>query len=80
MEKKKMTYDVLKHKTTKYLASLGINHSFHDTRHTCATLMERANISSLHRKLILGHKINDITDGVYTHVPIMDLVNDINKI
>lgn len=61
------------------LASIGLEHSFHDARHTCASLMERAGIDMLHRKRILGHKSNDITDH-YTHIPIEDLVEDINKI
>lgn len=61
------------------METLNMNHQFHDTRHTCSTLMERANINMLHRKLILGHKSEDITDH-YTHVSIEQLVEDINKL
>lgn len=61
------------------LNNMGLKHYFHDTRHTCASLMERAGIDILHRKLILGHKSKDITDR-YTHVDIKALVNDINRI
>lgn len=61
------------------LKDIGLHHYFHDTRHTCASLMERAGIDLLHRKLILGHATNDITDR-YTHIKIETLVADINKI
>lgn len=60
------------------MKKLAMDHKPHDTRHTCATLMEKAGISSFHRKLILGHAVTDITDGTYTHVDIQDLVKDIN--
>lgn len=58
---------------------LGMEHTPHDCRHTCASLMERAEIPLLHRKLILGHKVTDITEGVYTHVPCEDLMKDMEK-
>ena len=61
------------------LNEIGLKHYFHDTRHTCASLMERAGIELLHRKLILGHSLNDITDH-YTHVSKETLIEDINKI
>ena len=75
----KLRYGKANEELKDYLESLNMAHKFHDTRHTCATLMERANISELHRKLILGHKSKDITDR-YTHVAIEDLVSDINLI
>ena len=55
-------------------------HLPHDTRHTCTTLMERANINDVHQKRILGHKANDITKDIYTHLSIKQLLDDINKI
>lgn len=67
-------------KRNDYFSSIGMDeHSFHDARHTCATLMEKAGISKDHRKLILGHASGDVTDR-YTHVPIESLIEDINKI
>lgn len=38
----------------------------HYTRHTCATMLREANVADDLRKLILGHKNEDITDR-YTH-------------
>lgn len=62
-----------------YMEANNMTHDFHDTRHTTATLMEKAEIDKLHRKLILGHASGDVTDR-YTHISIEQLVEDINKI
>lgn len=63
-----------------YMKSLGLDHLPHDCRHTCATLMERAGIDLLHRKLILGHAVDDITEGRYTHVSKEALAQDMEKV
>lgn len=65
---------------TPYMEGAGLDHKPHDGRHTCATLMESAGIPANRRKLILGHKISDITDGVYTHVSPQELCEEIKKI
>lgn len=64
---------------TVTMKELGMPHTFHDTRHTCASLMDKAKITPFHQKLILGHSTGDITHR-YTHVDIRDLIDDINKI
>lgn len=74
-----LQYSKANTEVTAYLKSLNMAHKFHDTRHTCATLLERANISELHRKLILGHASVDVTSR-YTHVSKEQLINDINQI
>ena len=76
---KKISYTHALKLSNAALESIGLEHSFHDARHTCASLMERAGIDMLHRKRILGHKTSDITDH-YTHIPIEDLIADINRI
>lgn len=76
---KNISYADARSKLIGVMKELGMDHSFHDTRHTCSTLMEKANIPLLHRKLILGHKSTDITDR-YTHVSKEILIEDINKI
>lgn len=62
-----------------FMKSIGLTHRTHDCRHTCATKLEAFGVSDLHRKLILGHTIRDITGGIYTHVDIKDLIKDIDK-
>ena len=56
------------------------NHLPHDGRHTCATLMDDAEISLKIRQLILGHSSQDITSRVYTHKTIRQLIDAIDKI
>lgn len=51
----------------------------HYCRHTCATMMREAHIEEDIRKLILGHKNEDITDR-YTHHPDEMLLEAIDKI
>lgn len=63
-----------------YMDLIGASHLPHDTRHTCATLLEQAGIPLHHQKLILGHAIQDVTQGIYTHVDPSALVEDINKL
>lgn len=62
------------------MAKLGMKHTLHDARHTCASLMKEYECNDLYRKLILGHHIADLTDRVYTHVEIARLILEINKI
>ena len=63
-----------------YMKKSGLNHYTHDGRHTCATKLEASGISKLHRQLILGHALSDVTDKVYTHVAPEVLVADMNSI
>lgn len=45
----------------------------HDTRHTCATLLDGAEVNDNARKMILGHARGDVTNGVYTHKTLRQL-------
>lgn len=74
----RMTYQTLlrKWKHTPVLSG----HLPHDGRHTCATLMDDVDIPLKIRQQILGHKSKDITNRVYTHKTIQQLVAAINRI
>lgn len=48
------------------MEQLGMEYTPHYGRHTCATMLREANVQEDIRKLILGHKNEDITDR-YTH-------------
>lgn len=63
-----------------FFEKIDMAHLTHDCRHTFATMTEKAGISEFHRKLIIGHKIQDLTNGRYTHVAVEDLISDIDKI
>lgn len=45
----------------------------HDTRHTCATLLDGAEVNENARKMILGHARQGVTNGVYTHKTLRQL-------
>ena len=62
------------------LKSLPTKHLPHDGRHTCATLMDDAEVPLKIRQMILGHASKDITNRVYTHKTIQQLIDAINRI
>lgn len=59
---------------------LGTEHLPHDTRHTFATLMHNAGADEVTTKKIIGHKIKDITKGVYTTITLEKMLMEISKI
>lgn len=61
------------------MEEMGMEYTIHFTRHTCATLLREAGVEEDLRKLILGHKNDDITDR-YTHHPDEMLLEAIDKI
>ena len=67
-------------KRSPILKSLPTKHLPHDGRHTCATLLDNAEVSLKIRQLILGHAAPDITSRVYTHKTIQQLVDAIDRI
>lgn len=67
-------------KFAKIMEQLQMNHRPHDTRHTFASLMDSAGAKKLVIKRIMGHQDKDITDRVYTHKDITELLEEINKI
>jgi len=62
------------------MEKLKLNHLPHDGRHTFSTFADRANIKDHVIKLIIGHRIKDITKDVYTHVTAEELVEAVNTI
>lgn len=55
-------------------------HRPHDTRHTCISLLTAAGVDDKIIKRIVGHTGQSITDTVYTHFEITQLLDAINKI
>ena len=65
------------------LENAGINktkYSPHDCRHTCATMLDNVDANEVCVKLILGHTIQDLTKGTYTHKTTQQLIDTINLI
>lgn len=59
------------------MEQLKMKHNPHDTRHTFASLMDTAGANKLCIKRIMGHSSQDITDKVYTHKDISELIEAI---
>lgn len=62
------------------MKKLNLDHLPHDGRHTFATFADDYELKEYHIKLIMGHKIDDITKRIYTHPSPADLVEAVNKI
>lgn len=74
------TYRQLSRKLKKLMHRTNMIHTLHDTRNTFATLGKECNMSPTAIKKIIGHKIGNITDDIYTHESIEYLKNEIEKI
>lgn len=74
-ENNQMSYwNYYEEKWKKIMEQLELDHKPHDTRHTFATYMDRTSANKLCTKRILGHASKDITDKVYTHKDIEELI------
>lgn len=70
-----MSYYTFYHERWKQvMEQLEMDHRPHDCRHTFATLMDNAGANKLSIKRIMGHAGKDITDKVYTHKDIEQLL------
>lgn len=78
---RKFTYsNYRREKWDNLMEKLGMNHNPHDCRHTFASLMDSANANKLSIKRIIGHSSQDLTDDIYTHKTIQELINAIDLI
>ncbi len=62
------------------IEQIGMQHRPHDTRHTCVSLLAAAGVDERLIKKIVGHKGQGVTQTVYTHFEIDELLDAINKI
>lgn len=59
---------------------LNIDHTPHCTRHTCISMLTVAGVDDKVIKKIVGHKGQSVTEVVYTHFEIEELLDAINRI
>lgn len=59
---------------------LGVEHLFHDTRHTFTTRMRKLEVPLFYVNEIIGHTNKGITDTVYNHPSIEDLHEQMSKL
>ena len=63
------------------MEQLNINHTPHCCRHTCISMLAEAGTNQTIIKKIVGHSsAMTLTEKVYTHFDIKELVDAINKI
>lgn len=63
------------------MSQLHFKHTTHETRHTCISQMVMKNCNQTIIKKIVGHKsIMNLTEKVYTHIEIKELLDAINMI
>lgn len=74
--------DSFYHVFEKTIQKLNLDDDYtpYDTRHTFCTLADRYGMDEHITKLIIGHRIEDLTKRVYTHKTIEDLIKEVNKI
>lgn len=65
---------------TPLMDQAGMKHRPHDTRHTCISMLTVAGVDERIIKKIVGHKGQGVTQIVYTHFEIAELLDAINKI
>lgn len=64
----------------KLMDLLGFDHTPYDGRHTFSTRMKKAKADEYILKRIMGHSIQDLTEKVYTHRDICELIEEVKKI
>lgn len=62
------------------IKKLNMQHLPHDGRHTFATFADKFIEDKFMTKRIMGHTIKDLTQNVYTHKDIPDMLKEVNKI
>lgn len=76
-----MTYDKYNKRFHKIMDELKIQgHKPHDPRKTFVTMCKDTNVDEYAIKRIVGHKINDITENVYTDRKFEWLLSEVKKI
>ena len=61
-------------------ANITFAYTPHCTRHTCVSLLTAAKVDERFIQKIVGHKGQNVTQIVYTHLEIQELIDEINKI
>lgn len=66
---------------TPVMELIGCSHKPHDTRHTCVSMMTAKEVNPTLIKKIIGHSgAMSLTEKVYTHVNVKELLEAINRI
>ncbi len=75
-----MSYSSYRNRFATVCKALGTTHTMHDTRHTFITRAKDAGMNEYLLKRIVGHAVSDVTEKVYTHRTIQELVDAVNML
>lgn len=75
-----MTYPAYSRHFKELMDKLGMEHLPHDCRHTFASMANTAGVNPTSVKLIMGHASQDLTERVYTHKAVEELISAVNMI
>ncbi len=75
-----MTYDQYRGRFKRIMSMLKMSHTPHETRHTFISCAKSKRMDDNLLKLIVGHEIRDVTEAVYTHRPVADLIEAVAMI
>lgn len=62
-----------------FMDEFKIERTPHECRHTFATIAAASKLNPILLKKIIGHASADITESIYTHAYIEDLIAEIDK-
>lgn len=81
-EDHRMNYETYANHFERIMKKLSLNpaHRPHDCRKTFVTMAKSVGMDEYAIKRIVGHKISDLTEGVYTERPLSWLASEIEKI
>lgn len=68
-----LTYSQFRRYFNRVMTAAHCHHTPHECRHTCATWLDDKGANKIATKRILGHAIQDVTDGIYTHKNVRQL-------
>ncbi len=68
-----LTYSQFRRYFNRVMTAAHCHHTPHECRHTCATWLDDKGANKIAIKRILGHAIQDVTDGIYTHKNVRQL-------
>ena len=63
-----------------FMNQMSMEHRPHDTRHTCVSMLKVAGVDDTVIRKIVGHKGQGVTEQVYTHYQLAELLEAINRI
>ena len=64
----------------RLMEKLGMDHTFHETRHTFISMLAEAGVDERITKSIVGHAGGSLTETVYTHISIQPMLDAVNML